>query len=477
METGLTFLWFPVIIYTSLLIIFFMKLSFHGACREVTGSCACLTGEKFKMLIDCGFFQGDHLIQDRNRDPFPFEASEIDFILLTHAHLDHCGRLPKLYREGFRGRIYCTPPTKDLTEIILLDTLKIITENAEEQDVPAIFSEDDVAGIMKLFHTIKYHEQFTVNSELSFIAYDAGHILGSSSFKLLVKELGKEKVILFSGDLGNPPAPLMNDPELLKGADFVVIESTYGGKEHENREEGIIKLRQAIKETASRQGVLLIPIFALEKVQEIIYELNNLVETHQVPLVSCYLDSPLATRALNIYKKYEDYFDEDAKKTIRSGDDIFSFPGFNIIEDSEESRQLTKMHPPKIIMAGSGMLNGGRMPKHLIHEIYNTNAQLLFVSYQSEGTLGRKLQDGAQTVRIENQEFDVKIKVSTADSFSAHSGEHELELWLNSLKNPKPRTVFVVHGEDSSNQAVADFVDKKFSSESIIPEQGVIYDL
>jgi metallo-beta-lactamase family protein len=454
-----------------------MKLSFHGACHEVTGSCAYLAGEKFKILIDCGFFQGDHLIQDRNRDPFPFEVSEIDFVLLTHAHLDHCGRLPKLYREGFRGKIYCTPPTKELAEIILLDTLKIITENAEEQAVPPLFSEDDVTGVMQLFQTVKYHESFVVSPELSFIAYDAGHILGSSSFKLTVLEEGVQKIILFSGDLGNPPAPLMNDPELLKGADFVVIESTYGGKEHEDRKVGIDKLRLAIKETASRHGVLLIPIFALEKVQEIIYELNSLVESHQVPLVSCYLDSPLASKALNIYKKYQSYFDEETKKTIKSGDDIFAFPGFNVIEDAEESRQLTTMHPPKIILAGSGMLNGGRMPKHLKHEIHNLNAQLLFVSYQSIGTLGRKLQDGAQMVKIENQEFEVKLKVNTADSFSAHSGEKELELWLHSLKNPKPRTVFVVHGEEASNQALADVVDTKLKSQAIISEQGLIYEL
>jgi len=396
---------------------------------------------------------------------------------LTHAHLDHCGRLPKLYKEGFRGKIFCTPPTKDLTEIILLDTLKIITENAEEQEVPPIFSENDVAGIMKLFRTVEYHEIFQINENLSCVGYDAGHILGSTSFKLKVQERGAEKTIIFSGDIGNPPAPLMNDPEMLKGADFAVIESTYGGKEHENRQEGIDKLRLAVKKTASDHGVLLIPIFALEKVQEIIYELNNLVESHQVPLVSCFLDSPLASRALDIYKKYENYFDEETKKIIKKGDDIFYFPGFNIIEDAEESRNLTALHPPKIIMAGSGMLNGGRMPRHLKHEIHNPNALLLFVSYQVEGTLGRKLQDGTEKVNIENQEYEVKIKVSTADSFSAHGGERELEGWLNSLQDPKPKTVFVVHGEESSSQSVGNFVDKKLGSQAIIPEQGIIYEL
>ena len=234
-----------------------MKISFHGACREVTGSCAYLSGDNFKLLIDCGFFQGDDYIQDRNRDVFPFEASEIDFILLTHAHLDHCGRLPKLYKEGFRGQIFCTPPTRELVEIILLDTLKIITEDSLKSDVPPIFSEADVTGTMSLIKTINYHEKFQINSQLSVIAYDAGHILGAASFKLFVQENEQEKIIIFSGDIGNPPAPLMNDPELINGADFAIIESTYGGKEHEKRELGVKKLKQAIKEAVNNHGVLL----------------------------------------------------------------------------------------------------------------------------------------------------------------------------------------------------------------------------
>ena len=454
-----------------------MQLSFHGACREVTGSCAFLAGENFQLLVDCGFFQGDHLAQDRNRDPFPFKPAEIDFILLTHAHLDHCGRLPKLFREGFRGKIFATPPTKDLTEIILLDTLKIITEEAELEDVPPIYELADVTGIMGLFETVKYHEIFQINPSLSCVAYDAGHILGSASFKLVVQDGGKEKTIIFSGDIGNPPAPLMNDPEFLKGADTVVIESTYGGKEHEERAEGINKLRFAIKEAASNHSTLLIPIFALEKVQEIIYELNSLVESHQVPLVSCFLDSPLASKALEIYKKYLDYFDADTKKLIKSGDDVFRFTGFSVTEDGAESSRLDSLQPPKIIMAGSGMLNGGRMPRHLKHEIHNSRSRLLFVSYQAPGTLGRKLQDGAETVRLDNQEFEVKIKASTADSFSAHAGEHELEAWLSAINKPRPKKVFVVHGEDASTQSVAHFVEKKLADQAIISEQGIVYEL
>lgn len=454
-----------------------MNISFHGACREVTGSCAFVEGENFNFLVDCGFFQGDHLIQDRNRDPFPFSVEKLDFILLTHAHLDHCGRLPKLFREGFRGKIFCTPPTKDLTEIILLDTLKIITEEALEKEIPAIYDENDVSGLMNLFQTIKYHENVEVNKNLKFSTYDAGHILGSASFLVKATEGGREKTIIFSGDLGNPPAPLMNDPEFLRGADAVVIESTYGGKEHEDRKDGIKKLKLAIKEIADSHGVLLIPIFALEKSQEVIYELNQLAETHQVPLVPCYLDSPLASKALKIYQKYEEYFDDEAKKTIRGGDDVFQFPGFTVIEDVEDSKKLSTQHPPKIILAGSGMLNGGRMPHHLKHEIYNRNAHLLFVSYQAIGTLGRKLQDGATSVKIENQEFEVKLKTSTADSFSAHGSQKELETWLGWVQNPKPSQVFVVHGEDSGNEAVANFVQHKIGANPVIAEQGKIYEL
>lgn len=454
-----------------------MKISFHGACREVTGSCAYLSGDNFKLLVDCGFFQGDDYIQDRNRDVFPFEASEIDFILLTHAHLDHCGRLPKLYKEGFRGQIFCTPPTRELVEIILLDTLKIITEDSLKSDVPPIFSEADVIGTMSLIKTVNYHEKFQINSQLSVIAYDAGHILGAASFKLFIQENEQEKIIIFSGDIGNPPAPLMNDPELINGADFAVIESTYGGKEHEKRELGVKKLKQAIKEAVSNHGVLLIPIFALEKVQEIIFEINQLVESQQVPLISYYLDSPMATRALAVYRRYLDYFDEQTKDMIKDGDDVFKFNGFNIIEDAGESYDLDNLHPPKVILAGSGMLNGGRMPRHLKNEIYNPNAHLLFVSYQAQRTLGRRLQDGEKNVKIDKQEFEVRLKISTIDSFSAHAGEKELEKWLKALQKPKPKKVFVVHGEDSCNEALASYVNKKIKTEAIIPEQGIVYEL
>lgn len=454
-----------------------MKLSFHGACREVTGSCAYLSGNNFQLLVDCGFFQGDDYIQDRNREMFPFKAEEIDFVLLTHAHLDHCGRLPKLYKEGFRGQIFCTPPTKDLAEIILLDALKISTENSQKEDVPAIFSETDVSGVMSLIKTIEYRQQQQINSQLSFIAYDAGHILGAASFKVFVQENNQEKTIIFSGDLGNPPAPLMNDPELIKGADFVVIESTYGGKRHKKREVGVKKLKQAIKEAASNRGVLLIPVFALEKVQEVIFEINQLVETRQVPLLSYYLDSPMASKTLSVYQKYLDYFDEQTKTMIKSGDDVFRFDGFNIIEDAGESYSLNDLHPPKVILAGSGMLNGGRMPRHLRNEIYNPNAHLFFVSYQARGTLGRRLQDGEKNVRIDRQEFEVKLKVSANDSFSAHADEKNLEKWLKALQSPKPKKIFVVHGEDLANEYLATYIKKKIKTEAIIPEQGIVFEL
>lgn len=456
-----------------------MKLSFHGACREVTGSCAQLEGDHFNFLVDCGFFQGNSYIQKRNNDPFAFKASSLDFVLLTHAHLDHCGRLPKLYKDGFRGKIFCTAPTKDLVQIILDDTLKIITHSAAKNKQQALFDESDVVGTMNLIETLDYHISYKISPQLSFELFDSGHILGSASFKVTIKEKKEEekKVIVFSGDIGNPPAALMNDPEFFQGADFVVIESTYGGKYHEERKIGINKLMTTLKETVNKHGVLLIPIFALEKVQEIIYELNSAVESHQIPLISYYLDSPLAKKALAIYQKYENFFDDEAKEIIAGGDDVFKFSGFNIIDNVNDSHKLTKSRQPKVVLAGSGMLNGGRMPRHLKQEIYNSNAQLLFVSYQSRGTLGCKLQDGAKLVRINKQEFEVKLKVDTIDCFSSHADQRELEAWLNALQNPKPKKVFIVHGEDSANLALRTYVNKKLNSEGIISEEGTIYEI
>lgn len=454
-----------------------MKISFHGACREVTGSCVLVETENYSFLVDCGLFQGEIKAHEKNFEPFSFNPAHIDFVLLTHAHLDHCGRLPKLYKEGFRGTIYCLPPTKELCSLMLLDAASIMTKDAIFQDSEPLYTEDEVNELLPLFKSINYGEVNKINDNISFSAHDAGHVLGSAFFRVIVKENNQEKRLLFSGDLGNPPSPIVCDPETPSGAETVIIESTYAGREHESHEAGIAQLRAAVKEVVDRKGTLLIPIFALEKVQEIIYELNSMAESRQIPLIMMFLDSPLAIKATEVYKNYLNYFDKEAQKRIKGGDDLFSFPGLKFTSTVEDSKQINELRPPKVIMAGSGMLNGGRMPHHVRRYISDPLSHLLFVSYQAYGTLGRKLRDGATTVEIEGGEYEVKAKVSAIDSFSAHAGQKELSAWLKSVNSPEPERVFVIHGEEGQNEFLAREIENKLNGIAIIPNYQQKYEI
>jgi len=451
-----------------------MKISFHGACREVTGSCILIESEETKFLVDCGMFQGAE--HEKNSEDFSFDPKDIDFILLTHAHLDHCGRLPKLYMDGFRGRIYSTAPTRDLAEIILLDALKV----SREEGVPFVAPlcvEGDIFSMMKFFTCLDYGEEKKINDSVRLRIRDAGHILGSAIFEVWLKEGEKEKKLVFSGDLGNPPAPIIKDPEYMSGADVVFVESTYGDRLHESKEKGKEVLKRKIEEIVEKQGVLMIPVFALERTQELLYTLNDWVENKKIPYIPVFLDSPLAVKATGIYKNYADFYDKEAKALIEKGDDLFNFKGLLMIGNSSQAGVAERAIPPKIILAGSGMFEGGRIKSYLKRYLGDAANTLLIISYQTEGSLGRRLISGEKFVEIEGKKIQVKADVSSILSFSSHGDQLMLLNWVEAIRNPKPKKVFVIHGDENAGQSLARILKGVVKSDIIVPLYGNIYEV
>jgi len=454
-----------------------IKLSFHGACREVTGSCNLLEHEGKKFLVDCGIFQGERFSAERNLEDFHFDPKEIAYVFLTHAHVDHCGRLPKLYKDGFRGQVFCTEPTRDLTEIMLLDAARIIAHEAMAAGHEALYTEEDVEGLMNHFETLPYDQVNIIDDLIKVKLRDAGHILGSAFMELYITDDGREKKLVFSGDLGNSPSPIIRDLEFADGADYVVTESTYASGIHETKEVGVEKLREAIIETVGLGGTLMIPIFVIEKTQEILFELNYLMENRKIPRVPIFLDSPLAIKAVEIYRHYEDLYNRNSWNLIKSGDDIFDFPGLKFTATKDESKKINVTQPPKVILASSGMCVGGRIPFHLKLNLDNKLNHVLFVAYQAQGSLGRKILEGDKNVFIDDQSVEVLAKVSVINSFSSHADAPRIMNWLAHIKGPKPTTIFVVHGEETSNQVLAEKIKKELKGKPLIPEYGQVYEL
>lgn len=452
-----------------------MQLSFHGACREVTGSCHLLQGASKNILIDCGMFQGAQFAEEKNADRFTFDPVTIDVVLLTHAHMDHCGRLPKLFKEGYRGKIYATPATRDFAEIMLLDSARVIKEEAASHGHEPLYTGEDVVALMKHFEIIDYHKQTEVLPGVTVTAHDAGHILGSCFFEIIITEGQEKKTIVFSGDLGNPPAPIVRDTEVCAGADVVIMESTYGNRVHEPAETRVQLLRQAIIDTVKRGGVLMIPAFSLERTQEVLYELNGLVEQGLIPRLPIFVDSPLAIRALEIYRRFQNTFDIESRKLIHAGDDLFAFQGLKYTYTVEESKLINDVPSPKVVLAGSGMCNGGRIVHHLRRYLGDPKSHVLIISYQPEGSVGRKLLSGAHEVTIMEELVRVRASASAIGSYSSHADQPKLLAWVAGMHAPKPQQVFLVHGEPEAQQALADALQKQGGSDVIIPEYHKTY--
>lgn len=451
-----------------------MKISFNGACREVTGSCILIEFGETKFLVDCGMFQGNS--SNKNLEDFSFNPEEIDFVLLTHAHLDHCGRLPKLFAEGFCGRVYSTAPTRDLAEIILLDALRIAQIEGRPFCAP-LFTESDILSLRGFFTCLKYGEEKSINEKVRIRMRDSGHILGSSIFEVWINDQGKEKKLVFSGDLGNPPAPIVNDPEFISGADVVFVESTYGDRLHESKEQGIEILRQTIQETIKKGGVLMIPVFALERTQELLYTLNDFIENGKIGDISVFLDSPLAIKATGIYKQYADFYDKESKELISKGDDLFDFKGLEVIKNDAQAGKVDKTMPPKIILAGSGMFEGGKIKSYLKKYLGNSANTLLIISFQPKESLGYNLLQGEKFIEIDKAKIKVKAETKSIFAFSSHGDRTFLANWIEAINKPFPKKIFIIHGEEESSESFAQSLEKTSKGDLIVPKYKEIYEV
>jgi len=455
-----------------------MNIQFLGASKTVTGSCFYIDTGKFKFLVDCGAFQGPYEQEKLNYEPFPFNPADLDFVFLTHAHYDHCGRIPVLAKQGFKGRIIATQPTRDLAKVVLLDSAHLQKEEferwesrpkdegsaEEEQFRKPLFTEQDVEEVFQYFEVHPYGNSITLNEDIEIRMRDAGHILGSALFELWIKnEAGRVRKLVFSGDLGQPGARIVKDPDLVREADYVICESTYGNRLHKDRNETVLELLTAIKSAQSVGGNVLIPSFAIERTQEILYEMNLFVENKLVENLPVYLDSPMASKATAIFRQYPNFYDEDAKRLLEKGDDPFNFSGFQTTESVDDSKRLAGKKGV-VIIAGSGMCTGGRILHHLKNNIEDPTTHVVIVGYQVEGTLGRKIVDGDKTLRIMGKDYENNAKLYTLGGFSGHGDQRDLRYWLRSFGHT-PRKIFLVHGDE---EIIAEFA--KNLSENIDTE-------
>lgn len=440
-----------------------MKITFYGAAREVTGSCNLVEGEHTRLLIDCGMFQGCNLCDVKNYVKFPFDPSKIDALAITHAHLDHTGRIPKLVKEGFRGKIYATPPTVELAKIVLQDAFHIMKEDNEREQRPLLYEEEDIERAFENFVPLDYSHDLSIG-EFTIRLRDAGHIFGSSFIEL---RSGDGKSAAFSGDLGNDGARVLRQTAQLSAVDALVIESTYGNRIHEDESTRVSKLKEIVLRTINNKGVLIIPAFAIERTQQILYELNHMVEHGELPAVDTYLDSPMAIRATRVMKKYPQYYDKDALRTISTGDDLFDFPGLRLTETRSESITINDAPQPKIIIAGSGMMNGGRIQHHLRRYLSSKNNSVLIIGYQAEGTLGRDLYEGKKNVTVLGDKIHVKAHIESIGAYSAHADQKKLIQWVETAQE-KPKRIFCNHGDEGAAVALA----TRFRDELDIPAEA-----
>ncbi len=444
-----------------------LKLTFHGGAGTVTGSNFLLENEDKKILVDCGLVQGEAYCNDCNEDPFPYDPKSVDVLIVTHAHIDHIGRIPRLVREGFNGVIYGTPATKELAKISYDDSLKILAYEAEKKGKKPLYEAQDVQKTLSLWETVSYHSPKDIGGDFVFTYKDAGHILGSA----MVEIQYHQKNIVFTGDLGNSPSPLLKDTEVIDDADYLIMESVYGDKNHEPKEERTDKLRSVIEKTISQGGVLMIPAFSIERTQVLLYEINNLVEEKKIPSIPVFLDSPFAIKATEVYKRYNKNFKGSIQDEIKSGDDIFDFPQLQFTLTREESKHINNVPAPKIIIAGSGMSHGGRIMHHERKYLSDPKNTLLLAGYQSAGSLGRILQDGAKKVTIFNTTVPVKAGVVTLRSYSAHKDSDNLIEFVSHTAE-KVKKVFVVMGETKASLFLVQRLRDYLGVDAIAPQQG-----
>jgi metallo-beta-lactamase family protein len=468
-----------------------MNVTFLGAAKTVTGSCYYLEVNNKKILVDCGLFQGHEGDRELNYEPFPFRMDELDYVLLTHAHIDHSGRIPKLYKDGYRGEVIATKATVELCEIMLPDSghiqeMEIEWTNrkrlrAGKAPVEPLYTYQDAIDCISVFRKVSYDEFIKLQGNITIRFRDAGHILGSSILEMWVNENGHETKIVFSGDLGNKDMPILRDPTIIDSADYLFIESTYGDRLHHQNENKVEKFVDIIIETIEKGGNVVIPSFAVGRTQEIIYDLHKQLSKYDEKIkklfnIPVYVDSPLAISATEVFRNNLDCYDEEAREYVKNGDNPLDFPTLKFTTTAEESKELNEKDEKMIIISASGMCEAGRIKHHLKHNLWRPESTILFVGYQAEGTLGRKILDGAKKVRIFGEEISVNARIESIDSFSGHADQKGLLDWIDAFKD-KPKKIFIIHGEANSQKIFAEKIQQQFNIECIIPDKGETFSI
>lgn len=441
-------------------------IGFYGGVGSVTGANFMLDTGDYALLVDCGLVQGSEFAGDINSADFVYNPASVDALLVTHAHADHIGRIPKLIRDGFKGVIYSTKPTKDLAAVMFEDALKIMQFEAKRDGREPLYGAEDIRTALALWKTVGYHDTVKLTEEISANFRDAGHILGSA----IVEVMRGGKKIVFTGDLGNVPQPLLSAPDIPRGYDYLIMESVYGDRSHEQVAERTSLLKQHIQDTIRKKGTLIIPAFSLERTQAMLYEINNMVESGEIETIKTFLDSPLAIRVTSIYRNAIEYLKPEIQEQIKEGDDIFAFDGLKFTETIKESSQIARTKGAKIIIAGSGMSHGGRIREHERQFLGDPNTTLLLVGYQTTGSVGRLLQDGAKKVWIDKQQVKVKAKIATIRGFSGHADRDQLVDFVYQGEGDKAKQIFVTMGEEKSSLFLTQRLRDYLGAKAIAPE-------
>lgn len=462
-----------------------MKITFHGATRNVTGSMFLLEVGGKRLLVDCGLYQGKREESESKNRQMPLDPASLDAVVLTHAHLDHSGRLPVLAKQGFRGKVYMTPATRDLLEIMLKDSahiqeadIKFVNKKHREKGLPPkepLYDQRDVEDCLGMFAGVDYGREFEPIPGVRAVFRDAGHILGSAMVEAEASENGSKRRILFSGDLGRKGMPIIRDPHQPEEADILLMESTYGDRLHGDLSETAVRLGELVRQAYHRRGKVIIPSFSVGRTQEIVYELHKMFEKGSLPPLPIFVDSPLSTQATRVFRDHPECFDEETNRLFGREDDVFGFRRLTYIEKSEDSKMLNERQGPFIVISASGMCEGGRVLHHLTHAVGDPNNLVLIVGFQAQGTLGRKLVEKAERMRIFGDEYQVRAQVKTLNGFSAHADRDGLLGFVRGMKRG-PERIFLVHGEEAQSLALAELL-RQDGKNVEVPEAGQMVEI